>query len=278
MKTAHVHLLSVLAAELSVRGLSKDAGPIRLLDVGCGYGRLMRDLLRSLPRLGIGLPAIEIYGYEVFDHRGSTPGYHDQVCRALSRLEPAVDWKDRVRLGNATEPWPFPDGFFDGAFSNQVLEHVEDLESFFQQLQRVVKPAGFAAHFYPSKAVIVEPHSGVPGAHWVGRHALLAWLRFWSRLGWGKFPSYRKNRGLCLGGFCEEFCEYLGRYVYLRPNAVVLGHAERWSQVAGFKYTSGLLRRAMTDDWEPFPYRYAPAFRDAAGLSAFACSTLLQRL
>lgn len=277
MKPAHVHLISAVLAEL--QGLPDGPAPrrLRLLDVGCGYGGLISDLLQvftSIPDL-----ELEVYGFEVSDHRGSTPGYFERVAEQLGSRWPGVDWGDRIRLGEGSSQWPFPSGFFDLAVSNQVVEHVENLELFFGETRRVLRPGGRSIHFYPSRAVLVEPHCGVPGAHWIedgrGRRRWLAWL---SAAGFGKYRRYRQDLGCALPEFCEEFSDYLRRYVYFRSNREIRALGRLHSQRCGFKYDGALARRALSDDWEPYAYRLAPVFRSRSLVSPFACSTLVQSM
>ncbi len=278
MKPAHIHLISALAAELSERvSYGAAEGPIRLLDIGCGYGQLIRDLLAVWPTLGAHLPEIEVYGFEVYDHRAGIPGYREEMLAALSRHNPEIDWASRIRFCAASDPWPFPDDFFAAAFSNQVLEHVEELQSFFAEQDRVVRLGGVGVHFYPSRETIIEPHCGVPFAHRVRRSFLKKWLRMWSRLGAGKFRSYRQKRGSELDEFCDEFHGYLGRYVYFRSDHEILKMTSMGGCSAGFSYSQDLVLRGLKDDWEPFQYKAQARLAKRCLLASLGCSTLVQR-
>lgn len=277
MKSAHVHLLSVVAAELSQQSHDGRARPLRVLDIGCGYGQLIVDFIDEFSRFGCQFPIIEIYGYEVLDHRAASPGYFEAALRILGPAAADRDWRDLIRIGQACEPWPFPDNYFDAAFSNQVVEHVEDLGGFFGEQQRVLKVGGVAAHFYPSTECVLEPHSGVPLAHRVSRSMRMGWLRQWSRLGVGKYRRYHRERGATLESFCSEFHAYLGRYVFFRRNEVVRNLAARFSLQAGFGYALPMVKRAIGDDWEPGCYRYEQKLAPRSGIAPFACSTLVQR-
>lgn len=278
MKPAHVHLISSLTAELWDKVLVQEVErPLRLLDIGCGYGQLILDFLDTWGRLGLRLPEVEVYGFEVYDHRAGIPGYREAMQGRLSSLRPDLDWKDRIRFSVASDPWPFPDHFFDAAISNQVLEHVEDLSFFFSEQSRVVKSGGVAVHFYPSRETFVEPHCGVPFAHRVRRDGLRRWIRGWSRLGAGKFRSYRQERGSKLNEFCSEFYDYLGRYVYFRSNREILDLASVDYSSAGFGYSVELLERGLGDDWAPGPYALAHPLKRGTFLAPLGCSTLVQR-
>jgi SAM-dependent methyltransferase len=279
MKSAHVHLLSAALAELKGigAGSSRSHPPIRVLDIGCGHGQLMIDLAEHWSRSAASLPELEIYGFEVYDHRAGIPGFAESLVDRLSRAVREVAWDDRLRFVAAGDPWPFEEGFFDLAISNQVLEHVKDLGAFFAQERRVLRQGGSSVHFYPSKESLVEPHCGVPWAHRVDRDGLLRWLRSWSRLRIGKFPHYRRSRGSTLQGFCEEFFDYLGRYVFFRPNSEIRSLALEGARLAGFGYQWDLLGRGLRDEWELFPYSYCEGLSRRSLFAALSSSTLVRR-
>lgn len=277
MKTAHAHLLSALGAELRGRLGVPSERPVRILDIGCGYGQLMLDLLSSWSAIGGDGRSVEVYGYEVYDHRAGVAGYREEMRARLAVAEPSIDWEDRVRFGKAGEAWPFEDRFFDAAISNQVIEHVEDLPRFFAEQERVVGAGAVALHFYPSRETLVEPHSGVPLVHWLKGEGRRRGLFWGSRLGLGKIRQYRREQGRGVEAFCDEFTRYLERYVFFRGNREIRAFAARASRQAGFKYSVALLRRAFRDDWEDFAYEAESRFSRRAWMAPFVCSTLVQR-
>lgn len=277
MKHAHVHLISALWAELGEVPLKRREAPLRVLDAGCGYGSLMIDILDTLEGR-FGDCGIEVFGYEVHEHRGSTPGYRDAILSRLRTRFPKVDWKERVRLGSAAEAWPFADVCFDAVVSNQVVEHVACLDSFFSEAGRVSRPDAVGVHFYPSREILVEPHSGVPLAHWMASPRVLdRWLRLASRWRLGKFPRYRRERGHDLNRFCREFADYLGRYVFFRGNGSIRRVAAAGGAPSGFGYDAALALRAVGDDWQPYAYPRPTRLGARSLLAPFACSTLVQR-
>lgn len=73
---------------------------------------------------------------------------------------------------------------FDFLFSEQVIEHVEDLRSFVIETWRVLKPGGSAFHVFPSRWRLLEPHIRQPIVHWLpkGRIQSVA-VRLWVTLG-----------------------------------------------------------------------------------------------
>ena len=52
----------------------------------------------------------------------------------------------RPQLFDVTQPLPFPDGYFDAAYSHMLLNmrfSLEDLHFIFSEINRVLKPKGF---------------------------------------------------------------------------------------------------------------------------------------
>jgi SAM-dependent methyltransferase len=108
------------AALIEAVGVEPDS---RVLDVGCGPG-------------GLATALAEIVGQEnVAAVDPSQPFV--SVCRA--RL-PTAD----VRVA-AAEELPFPDGFFDGAFAQLVVNFMTDPVRGAGEMRRVVKPGGSVA-------------------------------------------------------------------------------------------------------------------------------------
>jgi SAM-dependent methyltransferase len=111
------------------------AGPAsRIVDVGCG---------------SLGLRALEpdfhITGVDVVDR----PGYPGPFVRA-----------------DATERLPFPDGAFDLAYSNSVVEHLppERRAAFAAEIMRVARRWWVQT---PAYSFPIEPHALLPFAHWL---------------------------------------------------------------------------------------------------------------
>jgi SAM-dependent methyltransferase len=110
-------------------------GPIRILDVGCGWGR---DLAAIRDSLGPAR-AVELYGVECTED--------------LSRR--ARDYGvSTVALDLETSSLPFPDGFFDIVTANQVLEHLKNWIWAFHQQVRVTRRAGLTLIGVPNIAAL----------------------------------------------------------------------------------------------------------------------------
>jgi len=89
----------------------------RILDVGCGKGRFARIFHEQEP-------AAEIWGLDLSEE--------------MLRFVPAGI---HTRAGSMTE-LPFEDGFFDGAYATESLEHAVEIEKAVGEICRVVKRGG----------------------------------------------------------------------------------------------------------------------------------------
>jgi SAM-dependent methyltransferase len=110
-------------------------GPaMRILDIGCG-GLGLRGLA----------PELDITGVDLVER----PGYPGPFV-----------------VADAAAGLPFGDGEFDLAYCNSVIEHVDPARrgAFAAELRRVAR--GWYVQT-PARSFPIEPHSLLPGAHWL---------------------------------------------------------------------------------------------------------------
>nr|WP_240979675.1 methyltransferase domain-containing protein [Streptomyces sp. HNM0574] len=101
----------------------------RLLDIGCGPGYLISELL---PDVG---PEGRAVGIDISESMLDLAGRRCAGATADGRVE--------LRTGRA-ENVPFPEGTFDAAVVVQVYEYVEDIRRALGELYRVLRPGGRA--------------------------------------------------------------------------------------------------------------------------------------
>jgi SAM-dependent methyltransferase len=132
----------------ALTGLAPDA---RVLDVGCGNLGL-----RALE------PALDITGVDVL----AAPGYPGPFVRA----DPA-------------EGLPFADRSFDLVYCSSVIEHVAPARraAFAAELRRVGR--GWFVQT-PARSFPIEPHSLLPGAHWIPGRLRRPYWRLGATGGW----------------------------------------------------------------------------------------------
>ena len=115
-----------------------------VLDFGCGTGRIVEALRAE---------NIQSFGCDVFYEGGS---YESMVKPEL--LGSIIKKMTGSRI-------PYEDESFDFVLSNQVLEHVENLEDVIAEFHRVLKPGGQVLSLFPDRSVWREGHCGIPFLH-----------------------------------------------------------------------------------------------------------------
>lgn len=217
--TTHPHIAAAIRSEL----LTRPVADATLLDVGCGNGQLLAYLALTLPAVR------ELHGYDVADSGHVVGGFPETTIATLQGAAPAHNWAVRIQAGVVGKPWPYPDDFFDVVCSNQVVEHVFDLDTFFRELQRTLKPGGVSVHVFPFRRVVWEAHTAMPLAHrFRDNDTRAAVIRLWSRLGLGRFAQYRKRM---------DFDEY----VDLSTDLIQFACCHRsWPEIAATARAAGL--------------------------------------
>jgi SAM-dependent methyltransferase len=242
----HQHILSILNTELkSYSGNSR----LKILDVGCGDGHLIDYLMQNIGVLNPTLE-FEVYGFDVNDHGVQSEGYFINTIELLAEHFPDVPWTSRLRVFSTKETWPYPDGFFDFIISNQVVEHIHDHRQFFSEINRTLSKGGYSIHLFPLKHYIQEGHLNLPLVHKILNHDFLVlYIKFFSRLGFGKFKIHKKNYSVSLNEFSQAHADYMCFFTNYLSYAEVLKLAKECSLRTSFKYTkefyTGKLRSMM---------------------------------
>ncbi len=233
----HVHLAAIINTEVC----DADA-PIRVLDAGCGDGQMLEYLIGALSEARPHMD-YEFYGFDVGDSAvQSDPAFLTGAQRRLAAAAPGVDWRGRLTVINSGDQWPYADGFFDVIVSNQVLEHVTDLDRFLTEVSRTLAPAGASAHIFPLRAVVNEGHVRVPFAHRIVNHDVSrAYLEAANRLGIGRYGTYNIP-GDDRRQFAQREADRLWYYTRYRSYTDVLGAGRRAGLRASFRYTPELYR------------------------------------
>lgn len=131
-----------IAGWLSRVSAGRDRSTLRVLDVGCGRGDTVAWLVEQ---------GFDAYGVDVRE---------SYIANGRSYLGP-----DRLSLIE-NGSYPYPDGYFDIVISDQVFEHVSQLDVLAKEVARVTKAGGVGLHIFPAKWTLVEPHLHSPIVHW----------------------------------------------------------------------------------------------------------------
>jgi ubiquinone/menaquinone biosynthesis C-methylase UbiE len=108
--------------------------PFRILDVGCGTGAAMIDLKKMFGR------SVDVVGLDVVKMQIELA--KEKI--KMNGINAEVEWYDGQQL-------PFSNKSFDAIYTSDVLGHVEDVQGWLGELNRVLKPGGVLAMFSESK-------------------------------------------------------------------------------------------------------------------------------
>jgi SAM-dependent methyltransferase len=174
----------------------------RVLDYGCGAGEVVAEGLRR---------GLDIEGAELFFAGGDTRA----AAEATGLLGTRIHELSEGRV--AAE-----DGRYDLVVSNQVLEHVEDLDAVLDELARVLAPGGRMLCLFPSREVWREGHCGVPFLHRLPPRSPLT-RRYAAAAHRAGLGSYRGGDGAewaeRVTAWVERYCHYRSRREILRSYA-----------------------------------------------------------
>lgn len=152
-------------------------GDTRILDFGCGDGRLVHSLRDK---------GFQAFGFDIHE-RVNYRGAEDADLFRFSPKDALVDAGSQAsgKLRDGTFHLPFADGTFDLVLSTSVLEHVMDLHPVMSEIARVSKPDGVALHLFPQMSLLVEPHIYVPLGTVFQRLRFVNWAYFylWALIG-----------------------------------------------------------------------------------------------
>ena len=179
-----------------------------ILDFGCGAGEVVVEGLRR---------GFNIYGAEIFYAGENTrqavenSGLMGTVIREIA--DGKVD---------------FPDAYFDLVLTNQVFEHVKDLEQVLQENYRILKPGGQMLNLFPSRDVWREGHRGIPFLHWFAKDSRLRYpyALLLRRLGLG---SYKGNK--TPAQWTSYTLSWLDNYCFYRDRHVIVETFSRYFKI-----------------------------------------------
>jgi SAM-dependent methyltransferase len=159
---------------------------MRIVDIGCG----------SLGLRGLA-PEFDITGVD---------------------LEPRLGYPGPLVVADASEGLPFADGEFDLAYCNSVIEHVPMLRraAFAAELQRIAR--GWYVQT-PARSFPIEPHSLLPGAHWLPPGLRRRYWRLGADGDWEEVELLRRRELEALFGPAERerFGPFTKSWISVRP-------------------------------------------------------------
>lgn len=121
--------------------------PGRFLDFGCGTAEVAALAQKH---------GYDSYGVDTFMF---VRAGHKVLATAAAKIG------DRAIAIKPNEPMPFENGFFDIVVSNQVFEHVSELEKVRDEIARIIRPGGILLALMPTREVLWEDHIKMPLVH-----------------------------------------------------------------------------------------------------------------
>ena len=175
----------------------KTENNVRVLDYGCGAGQIVKKLRER---------GVNAFGCDVFYEGGDCSKDIDPTLfgSAIRRMEKKEEEEYTI---------PFDSASFDFVINNQVMEHVEDLDSVLSEIQRVLKPGGMILSIFPHKGGWREGHCGIPFLHRFpkGTNTRVYYAAACRAFGLG----YTKgDKSIMLRS--QESCEWLDKWTYYR--------------------------------------------------------------
>lgn len=143
--------------------------PGRFLDFGCGTA----DLAALAVDHGY-----DAYGVDTFLGVGDSSANLEIATRKIGARALAI---------HPDKPMPFERGFFDIVASNQVFEHVSELEGICNEIARITRPGGILLALMPTSEVLWEDHLRMPWVHRlpVGSKRQRMLVKAFRRIGFG---------------------------------------------------------------------------------------------
>ncbi len=187
--------------EYAVKNFTSEA---KILDYGCGAGIIV--------------DALNTKGYNAF---GCDMFYEGGDRSHLITKEKFNNVIFRMEDGKI----PFPNEHFDMIISNQVMEHVLDLDLTIKEINRVLKPGGKILCLFPDKSVWREGHCGVPFLHWFPKKSRISiYYAFLCRC----FGAGYHKEGKSRWEWASYFCDYIDKWTHYREyseiNQVFIKH------------------------------------------------------
>jgi SAM-dependent methyltransferase len=171
----------------------------KVLDFGCGDGNLVLRLIRA---------GIDAYGVDVDQKR----------ILAAKRTLSAIGEAERIF---STESCATVFHSFNLILSDQVVEHVSDLDASAQLISELSARRAITVHIYPTRLRIIEPHLLMPGVHWFPEGPLrLSVLKLFCALNLG--PTWPELSELSRIDQAQHFERYLATRVFYRGTGAVI--------------------------------------------------------
>jgi len=142
---------------------------IRILDYGCGGGQLATYLLLAGYK--------DVYGVDVNNQEMN----NDFIAK--------LGFKKRIFSSYDKKQLPFENDSFDLLISQQVLEHVHNLDDYYSEASRVLKKGGIALLDFPHKFIPYDSHAQKYFIHFFPRFLRKPLYNYFTEKGFEHYDS-----------------------------------------------------------------------------------------
>ncbi len=189
-------------------------GETKVLDWGCGRGRFVLWLREQ---------GFDAYGVDVDPEpiQNGLPLFAEKGY--LGEPLSVIDVDGRTR---------YTDGFFDFVFTDNVIEHVKDLDLVVKEITRLTAVNGGGYHIFPAQRQFREGHLFMPLVHWIPAGPVRKTLvRLFVTL--GVEPRWEEVVKLSKKEKTEAYYRYSINNIHYRPYRAILS----LFRSSGFKTT-----------------------------------------
>ncbi|NEQ64727.1 MAG: class I SAM-dependent methyltransferase [Symploca sp. SIO2D2] len=188
--------------------ISAKSSAAKILDYGCGSGKVV---------LAGRNKGLNIFGADVF-YAGANSKEEVEMLNLLGKEI------QEIKQGKIN----FEDATFDLVLSNQVFEHVQDLESVLREIHRVMKKDALLLCLFPAKEVFREGHIGIPFVHWLAKDSKIRYYYALSLrcLGLGYFKANKTKIQ-----WTQDALNWLDKYTIYRDKKEIVAIFNRYFTV-----------------------------------------------
>jgi len=182
---------------------------INILDWGCGRGRSVAKLReKGFNAFGVDIDLTTMSnGFTLFEQRGLPP---------KSILKPVTELAD------------FKDGYFHLIFSEQVLEHVANLDEMLNEQARLTISGGIGVHCFPGAKNIWESHLHMPLVHWLPKVSIRKyWISIMLLLSCGPKSPWPETKDESFWKATDVYYRYMNEHTYYRKTETICKQFEK---------------------------------------------------
>ena len=189
---------AIMQLQKFIQSTGLSPSEVKVLDWGCGRGRFVLWLReKGFDAYGVDIdPEPIANGLVLFEQKG----YHNAPLTLLTPEGHTV----------------YSNGYFNYVMTDNVLEHVSDIDKVIAELSRLTAKNGAGYHIFPAQRQFIEGHLFMPIVHWLPKGAVRkALIRLCVRA--GRDPKWKEVEDSSLDEKTEVYYRYSTDHIFYRP-------------------------------------------------------------